>query len=159
MIRWLSAEGKFAGFSYYPLLEMGVGVFLLIMSVVVPTLFLIYNGIKSEQWAELLFCAGFLVLFMFMGKSLTFQLMQVVQTENGYTFFQNMREPQVNLQLKNTEWTGIRTLDVKTGDETMLHLKLKTASGEIEFYKSINRKEINKMVTALEQLRNKAKEN
>lgn len=158
MIRWFSSGEKLPGFSYYPLLEIGVGVFLLTMSLIVPILFVIYNGVRFEQWPELLFCAGFLVLFFFMGKSLTFQSLQACRTESGFAFSQNMREPPVSLQLKSSEWQGIRTDDEQVGDETVVHLQLKTTTGVVELYRSINRKEINKMVGALELLRKKAEE-
>ena len=65
MIKWYELEEKAACFVYYPLLEMAVGIFLMICALAVPILFLVYNGIKVEQWGELLFCFLFFVLFLF----------------------------------------------------------------------------------------------
>ncbi len=158
MIRWIVTEDKLPGFSYYPLLEMGVGIFLMISALVVPVLFLVYNGIKAEQWGELLFCAGFFLLFIFMGKSLTFQSMSACQTPEGFRFYQNLREPAITHQLGRQQWLGIKTSDEKSGEETFVLLKLKTKDGELDFYKSINRKEIKNMVGALEELYKKAEE-
>lgn len=158
MIRWVITEDKLPGFTYYPLLEMGTGVFLMLAAIGLPVLFFAYNGVKMQQWAELLFVAGFFILFMFMGKQLTFQSMRARVTADGFAFYQNLREPAVEHRLKKTEWLGIRTCEEKSGEETFILLKLKTANGELDFYKSINRKEISKMVGALEELHKKVEE-
>lgn len=158
MIRWVITEDRLPGFTYYPLLEMGVGVFLMLAAIGLPVLFFAYNGVKMQQWAELLFVAGFFILFIFMGKQLTFQSMHARLTADGFSFYQNLREPAVEHRLKKTEWLGIRTCEEKSGEETFILLKLKTANGELDFYKSINRKEISKMVGALEELHKKVEE-
>jgi len=158
MIRWIITEDKLPGFTYYPLLEMGTGIFLMLAAIGLPVLFFAYNGVKMQQWAELLFVAGFFILFMFMGKQLTFQSMRARVTADGFAFYQNLREPAVEHRLKKTEWLGIRTCEEKSGEETFILLKLKTANGELDFYKSINRKEISKMVGALEELHKKVEE-
>lgn len=158
MIKWLTTNSNLPGFTYYPLLEIIFGIFLMIAAITVPVLFLVYNGIKAEQWAELLFCGGFLVLFIYMGKSLTFQSLQARKTTEGFEFYQNMRDPAVNISLKNKEWLGIKTEEENFDDETILHLNLKTVNGNMELYKGINRKEIAKIVEALTALRKKAEE-
>ncbi|PKL42033.1 MAG: hypothetical protein CVV41_16420 [Candidatus Riflebacteria bacterium HGW-Riflebacteria-1] len=167
MISWNSAGTKLPAFAYYPLLEIGVGVFLLIMAFVVPILFLVYNGIKAEQWGELLFCAGFFVLFFFMGRALSFQSLSARRTEIGFSFQQNLREPAVAIDLKAGDWLGIRTTEAIAKDkdgkeikdgEVYISIILKTAQGEREFYKSINRKEVNSIVSALDELRKKSEE-
>ena len=158
MINWESAGSKLPAFTYYPLLEIAVGVFLLIMAFVVPVLFLVYNGIKAEQWGELLFCAGFFVLFFFMGRSLTFQSLVARKTGTGFSFYQNMREPAVALELTNSDWLGIKTSETGEKDEIFTSILLKTSQGDREFYKSVNRKEINSIISALEELRKKSEE-
>ncbi|MDD3147989.1 MAG: hypothetical protein PHD82_11840 [Candidatus Riflebacteria bacterium] len=158
MVHWFITEERLSGFTYYPLLEIGVGIFLMLAALAMPVLFVYYNGIKPEQWAELLFCAGFLVLFMFMGKSLTFQSMQARQTSEGFSFFQNLREPAVLHTIERTNWLGIKTVEEKKGEETFTILQIKTPEGELDFYKSLNKKEINKMVGALVELQKKAEE-
>jgi len=158
MIRWIITEDRLPGFTYYPLLEMGVGVFLMLAAIGLPVLFFAYNGVKMQQWAELLFVAGFFILFIFMGKQLTFQSMHARVTADGFSFYQNLREPAVEHRLKKAEWLGIRTCEEKSGEETFILLKLKTANGELDFYKSINRKEISKMVGALDELHKKVEE-
>ncbi len=158
MIRWIITEDRLPGFTYYPLLEMGVGVFLMLAAIAMPIVFVAYNGVKMQQWPELLFVVGFFVLFIFMGKNLTFQSMHARVTADGFAFYQNMREPAVEHRLNKADWLGIRTSEEKSGEETFILLKLKTANGELDFYKSINRKEISKMVGALEELHNKVEE-
>ncbi|PKL43328.1 MAG: hypothetical protein CVV42_20305 [Candidatus Riflebacteria bacterium HGW-Riflebacteria-2] len=167
MISWNSAGPKLPAFTYYPLLEIGVGVFLLIMAFVVPVLFLVYNGIKAEQWGELLFCAGFFVLFFFMGKSLTFQSLSVRHSEIGFSFYQNLREPALAIDLSDNDWLGIKTEEEvaknQKGEpiakgEVYIKILLKTPQGLREFYKSVNRGEINSIVGALEELRKKTEE-
>ena len=158
MIRWVITEDRLPGFTYYPLLEMGVGVFLMLAAIAMPIVFVAYNGVKAQQWPELLFVAGFFILFMFMGKNLTFQSMHARVTPDGFAFYQNMREPAVEHRLGKADWLGIRTSDEKSGEETFILLKLKTANGELDFYKSINRNEIKKMVGALDELHKKVEE-
>jgi|GEM_PF-1021723 len=167
MISWNSAGPKMPAFTYYPLLEIGVGVFLLIMAFVVPILFVVYNGIKAEQWGELLFCAGFFVLFFFMGKSLTLQSLSARRSEIGYSFYQNLREPAVAIDLKPADWLGIKTEEEVAKDEKgepiakgeiYIKIQLKTQQGPRDFYKSVNRGEINSIVGALEELRKKSEE-
>lgn len=149
MIKMITIESKVGGFTYYPLLEMGTGVFLIICSLVVPILFVYYNGIKPEQWGELLFCLGFLILFLFMGKSLTFQSMHVELKGENVHFYQNLREPPTEFVIPRNEWQGISTRDEEVGDETNVILFIKINNSEKEFYRSVNRKEINKMCDAL----------
>ncbi len=158
MVRWVITEDKLPGFAYYPMLEIGTGIFLMLAALVVPVLFFVYNGIKTEQWAELLFCAGFFILFMFMGKALTFQSLTASLTSDGFTFYQNMREPPVSHRLDRRQWQGIRTSEEKNDDETMVILKLKTSDGELELYRSVNKKEINALVGALNVFYKKAEE-
>jgi hypothetical protein len=164
MISWNSAGPKLPGFTYYPLLEIGVGIFLLIMAFVVPVLFVVYNGVKAEQWGELLFCAGFFLLFFFMGKSLTFQNLSARRTEIGFSFQQNLREPPVAIDLKSNDWLGIKSEEwqgsTRSGEksETYVCIILKTKQGPREFYKSVNRKEITTIIKALEELRKQSEE-
>ncbi len=167
MISWNSAGSKLPAFTYYPLLEIAVGIFLLIMAFVVPILFLVYNGIKAEQWGELLFCAGFFVLFFFMGRSLSFQSLSARRTEIGFSFYQNMREPAVAIDLKASDWLGIKSTEsvarnekgeaIEKG-EVYIHILLKTSQGDRELYKSVNRKEIASIIGSLEELRKKSEE-
>ena len=152
MIRFISVESKVTGFTFYPLLEIGTGIFLLICSLVVPILFLFYNGIKAEQWGELLFCLLFFLLFSFMGKSLTFQYMRVEMKADSFHFYQNLREPPTDFELAQQDWQGISTRDEMVGHETNVVLYVKMKNEEKEFYRSVNRKEINKICDALIKL-------
>jgi hypothetical protein len=157
MIRWYEIESKASGFAYYPLLEIAVGIFLMICALVVPILFLIYNGIKLEQWGELLFCALFFLLFSFMGKNLTFQYLKVEQSADQITFYQNLREPPVEITVETNKLSGLTTKETKEGDETFIVLNLKLPE-EKEFYRSVNRKEIKKISEAIIALGRMAKE-
>lgn len=149
MIKFITVESKVTGFSYYPLLEIGTGIFLLICSLLVPILFLIYNGIKLEQWGEILFCVIFFFLFFFMGKSLTFQALTVKKDHENVHFYQNLREPATEFSLPQAEWQGISTRDQQVGEETQIILYVKIKNDEKEFYRSVNRKEIKKICDAL----------
>lgn len=149
MIKMITIDSKVSGFVYYPILEIGTGVFLMICSLSVPILFIVYNGIKPEQWKELLFCLFFLILFLFMGKSLTFQTMRVeVKGENVY-FYQNLREPPTEFIIPITEWLGIFTCDEEINNQINVVLFIKEQNSEREFYRSVNRNEINKICDAL----------
>ncbi|MEW6711331.1 MAG: hypothetical protein AB1403_16020 [Candidatus Riflebacteria bacterium] len=152
MIKFLTVESKITGFSFFPLLEIGTGIFLMVCSLVVPILFVVYNGIKAEQWGELLFCLGFLVLFMFMGKSLVFQSMQVRKENGAVNFYQNLREPPTVFSVAEADWKGISTRDEAVGEETYVVLYVKIKNEETELYRSVNRKEIKKICDALIKL-------
>ncbi|MGM0601585.1 MAG: hypothetical protein ACQETH_17365 [Candidatus Rifleibacteriota bacterium] len=158
MIKWYTIESRLTGFTYYPLLEMGTGIFLMICSLLVPILFLIYNGLKLDQWGELLFCALFFIFFMFMGRALTFQSLKVNIKNESFVFFQNLREPPVELSLTFDQFKGIATREVEEGNETFVLLFIKSEEKEIEFYRSVNRKEINKISEALVKLGKAVKE-
>lgn len=149
MIKMISVETKITGFSYYPLLEIGTGIFLLFSSLLVPVLFLVYNGIKLEQWGELLFCLLFFLLFFYMGKSLTFQSMQVRREGENVILYQNLREPPTRLIVPATDWQGISTRDEEMGEEIFVILYVRIKNEEKEFYRSVNRKEIKKICDAL----------
>lgn len=152
MIKWYGTEPKLTGFTYFPLLEIGVGIFLMIAAIVVPTLFVYYNGIKAENWGELLFCACFFALFAFMGRSLTFQSLSVKENDQNWVFFQDMRDPPVSFLVKKYDWEDIQTKEIKEKDETFIVLILNFYEGDQEFYRSVNRNEINSIVKALETL-------
>jgi hypothetical protein len=137
---------------------MGTGIFLMICSVLVPVLFLVYNGIKPEQWGELLFCALFFIFFMFMGKALTFQSLKVSIENESFVFFQNLREPAVEFSLPFEQFKGFSTRETQEGNETFVLLFIKSYEKEFEFYRSVNRKEINKISEALVKLGKAVKE-
>lgn len=164
MIKNFTSEAGLPGFTYYPLLEIGTGIFLFISSIVVPALYLYYNGVKLQNWGELLFCAGFFLLFFFMGKSLIFQSLTVQQTSKGFYFYQNLREPAVTIECDKYGWEGIKTEDAQIGEETYVVLKLKILNDddsvrETEFYKSPSKKEIETIVAAMNSLKKIDKEN
>ena len=153
MIKWYSISDNISGFSYYPLLEMSVGIFLLIMAFLIPILFLAYNGINLNQWDELLFCLVFFILFAALGHSLTFQSLRAEYDKGNFTFYQNLRNPPFNLELDKKSWKGIQSKEQDQGSETFYILNLKTEKENIEFYRSVNRKEIRKITEALEKLK------
>jgi hypothetical protein len=152
MIKWYSVQSKVSAFAYYPLLEIGVGIFLLLCSLAVPILFVVYNGIKLEQWGELLFCLGFLLLFFYMGKSLIFQSLKVSVENDKFNFYQNLRDPAVQFELDRQDFRGLATRDIQVGEETFILLLIKTSEHEKEFYRSVNRKEIQQICDALIKL-------
>lgn len=158
MIKWYSVSEGVSGFSYYPLLEISVGIFLLIMAFLVPILFLAYNGINIGQWDELLFCLVFLILFAGLGHSLTFQSLRAQYGEEQFSFFQSLRKPDFSLTLDKLSWTGIQTREQEQGNETFIILYLKTNKENVEFYRSVNRKEIRKITEALDKLKKLSEE-
>ncbi|GAB4282563.1 MAG: hypothetical protein Kow0029_28160 [Candidatus Rifleibacteriota bacterium] len=158
MIKWFTVNSKVTGFVYYPLLEMGTGVFLMICAVSVPLLFVIYNGVKPEQWGELLFCIFFFLLFFIMGKSLTFQKLEVKLKNDEFCFYQNLREPPTEFVIKESAWQGFVTSEEEVGTETMFILLLKDENTEKEFYRSVNRNEIKKISEAIISLVKNTKE-
>lgn len=153
MIKWYSISEGVSGFSYYPLIEIGVGIFLLIMAFLVPVLFLAYNGISLSQWDELLFCLFFFILFGGLGHSLTFQSLHVEYAKGQFSFFQSLRKPNFSLNLEKSSWTGIQTKEQDQGSETFIILYIKTNKENVEFYRSVNRKEIRKITEALDKLK------
>lgn len=155
MLRLHSAQSKLIGFSYFPLLEIAVGTFLLIVAITVPLLFAKYNGFKSSQTGEWIACIIFMLFFLMLGKSLTFQKMKVGITRGtNVRFYQNMRDPQVTFDIKQSEWKGVNITEENGFNNEKLHvINIVSSTETFEFYKSINKKEISQITSALEQLR------
>ena len=148
---------KLCGFTYYPVLEIIVGIFFLISAFMLPILFYSYNdGFKSQQWDEWLFIAVFFVLFYFLGKNLTFQHMKVLSDSEKCQFYQNMREPSVKIETNLKSWQSLKVLNIAEDkfkkDEPMYAIILIVDNDEKEFYRSRNLKEINQMVETLKNI-------
>ena len=106
MILNIIQERRLIGFTYYPVLEIVLGVFFLFMSFFLPLLFGRYNGFKFiEQWDEWLFLLFFFILFFFLGKNLAYQNLKVEIKNNEVSFQQDMREPAVNLTIPLSNWS------------------------------------------------------
>ena len=138
-------ENKIIGFSYYPALEIGFGIFLLIMSFIVPIIFFKYNGFKTQQWGEWLFCIGFFLFFFLLGKNLTFQSMKVEVKNTRIYFRQDMRLPAVSLDFNLEDWEGQSPSVKEENDKKMYLLDIKTKSGIKEFYQTRSKSEFDKI--------------
>lgn len=146
-------ENKLMGFSYYPALEIGFGVFLLIMSFLVPILCFKYNGFKTQQWGEWLFCIGFFLLFFFLGKSLTYQSMKVEVKNSRIYFRQDMRLPAISLDIELKDWQDVSLTETEeAANEKMYFIKIITESGVKDFYQTRNANESQQMVQLLKDI-------
>ena len=138
-------ENKIMGFSYYPAIEIGLGIFLLIMSFLVPIISFKYNGFKTQPWGEWLFCIGFFLFFFLLGKSLTFQSMKVEVKNNRIYFRQDMRLPAVILDIDLSDWEGQSLSEKEENGEKIYLLNLKTKSDTKEFYQTKSNSEVGKI--------------
>lgn len=154
-------DNKIMGFSYYPALEIGFGIFLLIMAFLVPILFFKYNGFKTQQWGEWLFVIGFFIFFFLLGKNLTCQSMKVEIKNNRIFFSQDMRLPAVNLDIDLTAWQDSSLIETEEQNEKMYFIKIKTESSVNDFYQTRNAKEAQQMVQLLKDIykENKGEQN
>ncbi len=154
-------DNKIMGFSYYPALEIGFGIFLFIMAFLVPILFFKYNGFKPQQWGEWLFVIVFFLFFFLLGKSLTCQSMKVEIKSNRIFFSQDMRLPAVNLDIDLTAWLDTSLIETEEEKEKMYFIKIKTESGVNNFYQTRNSKEAQQMVQLMKDIykENKGEQN
>ena len=161
MVFKIIQENKLIGFTYYPLLEIIFGIFSLFMSFFVPALFYKYNGFKLEQWGEWLFLLAFFVLFLLLGCSLSYQNMKVELKDNILFLRQDMRSPEVKLEIKLSEWNGVIKDSLQEKGETRFFIKIKNNSEIIDFYNSINSSEANQITDLLNKIYidNKGEEN
>jgi hypothetical protein len=87
-----------------------------------------------------------------MGKSLIFQSLKVSVENDKFNFYQNLRDPAVQFELDRQDFRGLATRDIQVGEETFILLLIKTSEHEKEFYRSVNRKEIQQICDALIKL-------
>ncbi len=161
MVFKIIQENKLTGFTYYPVLEICLGVFFLFISFFVPLLFFRYNGFKIAQWDEWLFLLFFFLLFFFLGKNLSYQNMRVELKGNRLQLRQDMRSSEVNLELDLSEWNGIIQETTKEKGENMYFIKIKHKSESKDFYQTRNQNESNQMTELLNKIYkdNKGEEN
>ena len=161
MIFKIIHENKILGFSYYPALEIGFGIFCMIMAFLVPILFFKYNGFKVQQWGEWLFVLIFFLFFFFLGKNLTYQSMKVEIKNNRIFFSQDMHLPAVNLDIDLANWQDVSLNVTEEANEKMYFIKIQTESGFKEFYQTRSEKEAQQMLQLLKEIYkvNKGEEN
>ena len=155
MIRWVSAPEGVSGFTFLPVWEIGVGIFLLIAAFVIPTLFLVYNGINTGQWMELLFCVVFFLFFGFLGYKLVFQSLSASAEGEMLHVQSNLRDPEVHFSCKTVEWKTARIGAAEDQDgKTYATLQIVTNKGFNEVYRSVNNEEIKEICGAFMTLHN-----
>lgn len=158
MISEIVENNKLAGFSYYPILEICLGVFFLFMSFCVPLLFAKYNGFKFlEQWDEWLFLLIFFFVFLLLGKSLTWQKLTVKEENGTINFFQNLRSPEVSIECKFEDWIENRIVihNYKEKDpraDNLHEIILKLKHEERQFYVTKSKKEAQIILDNLNKL-------
>jgi hypothetical protein len=157
VIRWTSSQARLAGFTFYPVLEIAFGLFLVMSALAVPLLFLRFNGLQGKQWPELLFCLGFLLFFGWMGKTLIFQAF-LVRVEGGNLVVEhNLRDPAVSCTRPLGEWEETTIREATDGKGDRYYLLVLVAKGQaIELYRSINSAEIVALHEALVTLQQNA---
>lgn len=160
-------EKRLVGFTYYPVLEIILGVFFLFMSFFLPLLFGRYNGFKFlQQWDEWLFLLFFFILFFFLGKNLAYQNMRVEVRNNNISLRQDMREPPVSLNILIEKWSGstLKKSEVSENGQKfdpMYTISVIENNTEKVFYETRSEKEAKKILNALNKLYyvNKGEEN
>lgn len=145
-------ENKLIGFTYYPLIEIILGVFFLFVAFFVPLLFFKYNGFKIQQWDEWLFLLFFFLIFLLLGKNLAYQNMKVEIRNNTIRFQHDMREPNVNIELNLSEWNGVTSDVIAAKDEPEYSINIKKDNELINFYKTINNKENKQIIELLNNI-------
>ena len=154
MVFKIIQENKLVGFTFYPLLENCLGVFFLFISFFVPILFFKYNGFKLSQCDEWLFLIIFFILFISLGISLSYQNMRVELKGNRLQLRQDMRSPEVKLELDLSEWNCIIQDTIKEKGENMYFIKIKHNSDLKDFYQTRSPKESNQITDLLNKIYN-----
>jgi hypothetical protein len=159
MVYRIIQQNKLVGFSYYPLIENALGVFFLFIVFFVPIYYFKFNGFKLQQWVDWLCLLIFFILFFFIGKNLAYQNMRVELKDNTISFMQDMRDPEVKLDISLTEWNGIET-NIETlvdNSEYMHFIKIKKKSETVPFYQTRSKSEFDQMVDLLNKIYNENK--
>ncbi|MDD3000952.1 MAG: hypothetical protein PHF29_04295 [Candidatus Riflebacteria bacterium] len=154
MVKFIFSEKKAVGFFYYPLLEIGFGIFSLVVAFVFIALFLYFN--HSQLFKELFDTVASIAIFiflLFLGINLTKNYMKVEYNGDAFIFYQCMTTP-VKLELERVEWQGVRTIINKETEKSdfFVEIKLKTKKGDILFYNTKSESEADKIVSALTKL-------
>ncbi|MBF0545590.1 MAG: hypothetical protein HQM08_14200 [Candidatus Riflebacteria bacterium] len=154
MIRWFSGVGGLEGFLFWPFWEVAVGWLLMIVALVVPLLFVIFNGFNPKQYLEWLFCLGFLVFFLWMGSVLAFQSFTARILDGRLVIDHNLRDPPLHVDIPTPEWLSstIRS-NVNVDGKLFTVLFVQTVGGECEIFRTVNFHIADYLVRALETLR------
>lgn len=143
-------EKRLVGFSYYPMIEVIVGILLISGAFILPILHVIYNGLKKQDWLDILICLGLFLLFFFIGKNLAFQKIKIDSDDKYIHFFQNMREPSLETSLEIDKWNGmLLEKDSTIPSEVKYFIRIVTKDKNIDFYQTINKKEAEQISNSL----------
>jgi len=154
LLRWSATQARLDGFIYLPLIEASFGIFLILTAIAVPLLFLKYNGVQIGQYPEWLFCLGFLLFFLWMGKTLAYQYFDVKITDNKLRIVHNLRGPDMNFERPVKEWIETRLADAKDQEgKTYKTIVIYTTDGGTEVYRTVNNSEAETILNAFEELR------
>jgi len=154
MIKWMNSPQGITGFSYHPTLEVGFGLFLIVVAMTVPILFFWFNGVNFRQWSEWVFCMGFLFFFGWMGYTLAWQEFRAGVHDSILSITQDLRGPDFSITIPLADWQGISFSDAHDEQgKSVRCLRLETTNGHREIYRSVSPEEINAIGDALEILR------
>ncbi|MFZ2960031.1 MAG: hypothetical protein WA705_24380 [Candidatus Ozemobacteraceae bacterium] len=154
MLRWNTSGSRLESFLYLPIWEVIFGILLMLVAVLLPVLFLTFNGIQVKQYPEWLFCLGFLGFFLYLGHTLAFQWFEGKLSNGNITIHHNLRGPDFHLERPTSEWGGLKKGELR--DESgKFHTTLffLAKDGTTEIYRSVSAHEVNSLLNALETLR------
>ena len=154
MVRWLGNAPRLEGFTYYPLLEVSFGAFLLVVCWIPLILHLKFNGVSPKNYPEWIFAIGFLVFFLWMGKTLMFQSFRARLHQGVLRVSQNLREPEEHFErplAEVVEWRIGSARDERM-DKNFKTLSVVTKDEVREIYRSVNSAEIQTIVESLKAL-------
>ncbi len=157
MIRWMSAQSRLVGFTYYPAWEIAFGAFLIVCAIGVPALFLRYNGFHAKHYPEWLFCTGFFLFFGWIGKNLVWQSFTAFLDGNDLVVTHNLREPPLHVRRSIAGWTDTviwPAPDADKPDQSLLVLV--SGSDALELHRTVSESEITALHGAFATLRQTA---
>lgn len=149
MIKWAYTADRLTGFTYYPTLEIVMGVFFILAAFALPILFVYYNSISIDKWDEIAFCVIFFVFFAFLGKSLANQSMHMELKENNFVIKQDMHLPETIIEFKPENFYGIDIIQEKQNNNLFHVIVINAENGNYKLYKSVSKKEIDRIHLAI----------
>ncbi len=157
MLKYKYFGGRTVGFYYFPLIEIGFGIFCIVCAIVFLGTFLYFNHHQLlEELTDTVLSFGVVAFFMFLGYTLTWNYMRVQLKAGTWEYFQCMTSPSTTFSIINEEFDGIRVVPVsEEGEpEPKSEIRLKTRGEEVYLYRTKNTKEVNTIVAALDRVYN-----
>lgn len=168
MVIWHKLDNKLVGFTYYPLLQILVGVFFIICALIVPGFYFYINGYKNSNFTESIISILFLLFFGWLGKNLVYQWFDFFITSSEIIVNNTIAEPHIFLRININSTINLSVKEFATelaNNQFCLIINYNSNSSyisnteisqnsinEIIIHKSISKNEIEEIKNSIEKL-------